>query len=238
MAIDITGQVVMVTGASRGIGAATAIEFARAGCHLALVARDVDKLEQVAGQCQQLGVKTLVQVCDVRETEKLPALVEEAASHFGRLDILINNAGVGRGGDTIAQDPAEWDLMMDTNVKSVMHLTKLAVPHIRRQQRGAVIFISSGAGRNPIPGGAVYSATKHAIEGFSKSLWPEVREDGIKVSVVQPASTATDMTAGGDKDPAKMIQPEDIAETVVFCARFPDNACIHDVFVIPQVKPY
>ena len=237
MAVDISGQVVLITGASRGIGAATAMEFARAGCDVALVARDTEKLEQIARSCEALGAKTLVLACDVRETEKLPALVESAFQHFGRLDILVNNAGVGHGGDTIAQDPAKWDLMLDTNVKAVMHLTKLAIPHIRKQQRGAVIFISSGAGRNATPGGAVYSATKHAIEGFSKSLWPEVRNDGIKVSVVQPASTATNMTAGGDKDPTKMIQPEDIAETVVFCARFPDNACIHDVFVIPQVKP-
>ncbi len=238
MAVDISGQVALITGASRGIGRLCALALAREGVHLALVARDEDKLNAVAEECDALGVKTCVTAADARDTGRLQYMAELCVERLGGLNILVNNAGVFHHGFSYDADPAQWDEMLDVNLRGVMHLTRYCLPHILEGTeefgRGAVIFIASMSGKRTYSGGAGYCATKFGVVGFASALWDDVADRGVKVCAICPGWVNTDMAEGSGLDVTQMIQPEDIAELACMVAAWPDTSCPREITVLPQ----
>lgn len=229
-------QRALITGANRGIGRAVALELAKGGCDLALMARDSQALDATKTECEAHGVKVVTLPADLGLVEKIPEWVDRAASELGGLSILVNNAGVfPRSGE----DPlAEWTHMLDINVKAVMAMTQAALPHIKQHDRGAIIFLSSIAGKTTFSGGEGYCASKHAVLGFAGSLYESVREHNIKVTTLCPGFVNTDMVAPFGLIAEKMIQPEDIARTVRFVLEFPDTGCPTEIVIRPLQSPY
>lgn len=242
MAVDITGQVALITGASRGIGEHCALALAREGCSLALTARDAARLERVAARCRQLGARTLCLPADAADDAALDGLVERCITGLGGLNLLVNNAGVWHEGLAQESELGHWDEMLSINLRSVMRLTRLALPHIIAgcqggPGRGVVILIASMSGIRTYSGGAGYCATKFGVVGFSKALWDDVAELGVKVSAICPGWVNTDMAVGSGLDRQKMIQPEDVAELVRMVATWPGTSCPKLIELMPQHYP-
>ncbi len=194
MANAFADQVVVITGGGRGIGRATAIEFGAEGASLLLAGRRMDALQTAAAEGLRAGAKAAEIVhCDVAKDADLQALVGKAIAHYGRLDVLVNNAGVVAGGrlDEIGADDVER--MTTVNVWAPIRLTQLALPHMREAKSGTVVNVSSVAGRMGLPYYATYCASKFAMRGFSESLRREVTRDGVHVMAVYPGPTATDL---------------------------------------------
>ena len=194
MADRFEDQVVVITGGGRGIGRATAIEFGADGATLLLAGRRMDALQTAAQEVLGAGGKAAEIVhCDVAKDDDLKALIGKAISHFGRIDVLVNNAGVIAGGrlDEIGADDVER--MATVNFWAPIRLAQLALPHMREAKRGAIVNVSSIAGRMGLPYYATYCASKFAMRGFSESLRREVSPDGIHVMGVYPGPTATDL---------------------------------------------
>ncbi len=186
-------QVVVITGGGRGIGRAIALEFAAEGATLVLAGRRMDALENAAEECRELGGAASTAHCDVMKDEDLASLVGHTMNAHRRIDVLVNNAGVVTGGrlDEIASD--DISRMVGVNVWAPIRLTQLALPHMREAGRGAIVNISSLAGRLGVPYYATYCASKFAMRGFSESLRRELKPEGIHVMAVYPGGTATDM---------------------------------------------
>ncbi len=186
-------QVVMITGGGRGIGHATALEFAEEGAKLVLAGRRMDALRTAAHECRELGVAAEAVHCDVAVEDDLNGLVTTAMEHYGRIDVLVNNAGVVAGGrlDEIGAD--DVGRMVGVNIWAPVRLTQLVLPHMRAAKSGAIVNVSSLAGRMGLPYYATYCASKFALRGFSEALRREVAPDGIHVMAVFPGGTATDM---------------------------------------------
>jgi NAD(P)-dependent dehydrogenase (short-subunit alcohol dehydrogenase family) len=193
-------QVVVVTGGGRGIGRATALEFADEGASLVLAGRRMDALETAANECRHSGGQAEIVHCDVAKDEDLHHLVGRAIAHFGRIDVLVNNAGVVAGGrlDEISGD--DVGRMVGVNVWAPIRLAQLALPHMREAKRGSIVNVSSVAGRMGLPYYATYCASKYAMRGFSEALRREVMRDGIHVMAVYPGPTATDLMESVEVD--------------------------------------
>lgn len=235
---SLQNRTALVTGASRGIGRATALQLAHAGCHLALTARSRESLETTAAECRKHGVEVHPLPADLSRREECRYAIDEAAAALGGLDILVNNAGVpgdGRAGETA---PEDWDQTLAVNTRAPMDLTTLALPHIVKSETGAVIFIASIAGRMSFAGGGAYSASKHAVLGFAGSVFEDVREHGVKVCAINPGFVNTGLVAGNDLDTSKMIQPEDVAQTILWICQTPETVCPTEITLRPQRTPY
>jgi NAD(P)-dependent dehydrogenase (short-subunit alcohol dehydrogenase family) len=189
-----SGQVVVVTGGGRGIGRATALEFASEGANIVVCGRRMDALEEAADEARRWGVEAAVLRCDVAVDEDLVNLVDRTIERFGRIDVLVNNAGVVAGGrlDEISADDVAR--MVGVNVWGPIRLSQLALPHMRAAKSGTIVNISSMAGRMGMPYYATYCASKFAMRGFSEALRRELAPDGVHVVAVFPGGTATDMT--------------------------------------------
>jgi short-subunit dehydrogenase len=187
-------QVVVVTGGGRGIGRATALEFASEGANVVVCGRRMDALEEAAEEARRWGVSAAVIRCDVAVDEDLANLVQKTIERFGRIDVLVNNAGVVAGGrlDEIGAD--DVGRMVGVNVWAPIRLAQLVVPHMRAAKSGTIVNLSSLAGRMGMPYYATYCASKFAIRGFSEALRRELAPDGVHVVAVFPGGTATDMT--------------------------------------------
>lgn len=231
-------RVAIVTGASRGIGRAVAHALARHRVHVALVARTADALAPIARECEGSGARALPIAADLSQPEAARGIVEQAVRGLGGLHFLVNNAGVFGGGAADTADLARWDRTLDLNLRALMHLTRHALPEIEKHERGAVVNIASMSGKQSHAGSADYCASKHGVIGFSGSVFEDVREKGIKVCAICPGFVNTDMVASAGLDAQRMIQPEDIAEAVLFVLRFPDTACPVEIVVRPQRSPY
>ena len=193
MPLRFKGQVVVVTGGGRGIGRATALEFAAEGATVVLAGRRMDALRTTAAEVGDAGGKAMVVRCDVVIEEQLRALVDRAIKKYGKIDVLVNNAGVVTGGRLDEIDPDDIRRMVEVNIWAPLRLTQLALPHMRGAGRGTIVNISSLAGRMGVPFYSTYSASKYALRGFSEALRRELRPDGIHVVAVFPGGTATDM---------------------------------------------
>ncbi len=200
MAEHFKDQVVIVTGGGRGIGRAAALEFACEGATLLLAGRRMDALETTARECEVSGGHAEIAACDVARDEDLQALVGRAIEHYGKIDVLVNNAGVVSGGrlDEIPGD--DIGRMVGVNVWAPIRLTQLVLPHMRAAKRGSIVNISSVAGRVGLPYYATYCASKYAMRGFSEALRREVSRDGIHVTAVYPGPTATDLMENVEVD--------------------------------------
>ena len=228
----LAGKVVLITGASAGIGRASALALAAEGANLVLTARREERLSELETKVQADGGKVVWVVGDAREEETAIRAVEMAVKTFGRLDILINNTGVGNYKKLVDTSADDYDEMVDTNVRSTFLFTRHAVPVMIEQKSGTILMISSMAGVYGFAGEAVYCATKFAQVGFAQALDKELREQGIKVGVICPGGVKTEFALGKGRNvegvsASTMLEPEDVAGVVVLaCTQSPGSRII------------
>jgi uncharacterized protein len=190
--MQLQDAVVVITGASAGIGRETALEFARHGAHIVLAARREDRLNDVAERCRALGAETLVVRADVGRTEDIERVVAGAIERFGRIDVLVNNAGFGFSGTIEETSESDMRELLDVNYMSAFTATKLVLPHMRAQRRGHIVNVASVVGKIAFPFHGAYSATKFAMLGMTEALRGELYGSGITCSAVLPGSTRTE----------------------------------------------
>jgi 3-hydroxy acid dehydrogenase/malonic semialdehyde reductase len=246
--MDLTGKVVLITGASSGIGAACAEAFADAGCRLLLLARRQQALEAAAASLRErFGVDAVVGVVDVRDRQTVEAWVAKLPDRWRAIDILINNAGLARGLAPLHQgDVADWEEMIDTNLKGLLYVTRAVLPGMIERAAGHIINIGSIAGHESYRGGNVYCATKHAVAGLSRGLAIDTLGTGVRVSSVDPGLVETEFSRvrfHGDTERAadvydglKPLSGVDVAEAVVFCATRPPHANVRELVLLPSAQ--
>jgi ribitol 2-dehydrogenase len=238
--MDLSGKVAIVTGASSGIGRATAFAFAREGVKQVVTARSVDKLESVA---KELPGESLVVAADMTNPKDIAPLVKRTVEHFGRLDILLANAGIYVPGDVISGDPDAWDQMIQTNVSGVFRLVHDALPHLVESGSGDVIVTSSISGHKAIYWEPVYSATKHAVQSFVHGLRRQMLQTGVRVGAVAPGIVLNELWGVGDPgeidrraNAGEGLRSEDVAEAIVFMLTRPRNVTIRDLVMLPRAQ--
>ncbi len=234
----LSGQVAVITGAGRGIGAAIAHKLSNFGAAAVLCGRTRSALESTARAILKSGGKADVVVCDVTNLQSVENAGRHVESSFGRLDILVNNAGIGGFGGPLHQLPPDsWEQILNTNLRSVYYTTRTFAPMMIRARSGHIINISSLAGKNALPNGAAYAASKWGLNGLSYSLAEELRGHNIRVAVICPGSTNTALSPHAGKDPAKMLQPEDVAHTVAMLVTQSPQSFVSEVMLRPTQKP-
>lgn len=240
----LAGRVALVTGASSGIGEATARALAMAGAHVALAARRRERLDALAQELAKSGAQVLVIAADLAQEAENRRIVAETEARFGRLDILVNNAGVMLLAPVDAANPADWRRMLELNVLGLMVSTQAALPGMRARGGGHVVNISSTAGRLPNANISGYSASKFGVFAFSESLRKEVYKDGIRVSVIEPGVVATELrdhiphaptqkALNAWADSMRQLQPEDIANAVMYCVTQPTHVNVNEILIRP-----
>lgn len=234
---SIAGQVAVITGAGRGIGAAIACKLASLGAKTVLCGRSRGPLESTAGAISRSGGQADFVECDVTDWGS----VDKLASHvrkFGRVDILVNNAGIGGFGGPLHQMPPEaWDQVLNTNLRGVYYCIRAFAPAMIAARHGHIINISSLAGKNPLPNGAAYGASKWGLNGLSYSVAEELRAYNIRVSVICPGSVDTELSPHAGKDPAKMLKPEDVAHAVAMIVTQSPQSFASEILLRPTLKP-
>jgi 3-oxoacyl-[acyl-carrier protein] reductase len=237
-------QVAVVTGATRGAGKAIAHRLASMGAHVVLVARNRDQLNQVCDQIAKAGGAASVFPCDLMSVSAVAQLGEAVAQNHKRCDVLVNDAGVGIDGKLLHEvTPDEWDLVFNTNLRGPYLMIRALAPLMISARSGHIINISSLAGRNPLPMGAAYAASKWGLNGLSYSVAEELRHYNVRVSVVSPGSINTDFRdhagrgVASGKDPTKKLQPDDIAAVVATLVTQPPQSFISEVLMRPTQKP-
>jgi clavulanate-9-aldehyde reducatase len=243
MAGRLAGRTALVTGASSGIGRATALALAEAGARVAVGARRRDPLVALAARIEEVGAGALPLDLDVTDEAACRRAVEQTVEELGGLDILVNNAGLMLLGQVEGADTEDWRRMVDTNLLGLMYMTHAALPHLL-ERRGSVVQLSSSSGRVARPGSAVYSASKFAVNAFSESLRQEVTARGVRVIVVEPGVVETELR-DHITDPAakeritaaaasvRQLQPEDIAAAVTYAVSQPEHVAVNELFIRP-----
>ena len=238
-------QVVMITGASSGIGRATARAFAAEGARLALGARRADRLEALTPELRAAGAPAVVtHAVDVREIPQVESFIAAAMQAFGRIDILVNNAGLARGTDRVdSADEDDWNEMIDTNVKGLLALTRRVAPIMNAQEGGHIINMSSTAGHWVYEGGSVYAGSKFAVRAITETMRLELADHRIRVTAISPGLVETEFSVvrfHGDQERADNVYanmtpltPEDIAECIVFAANRPPHVNIDEMIIKP-----
>jgi 3-oxoacyl-[acyl-carrier protein] reductase len=230
-------QTALVTGSTEGIGRAIAFSLGKAGYRVAVCARTAAKVETLLKELAAIGITAAGRACDVGDEAQVAALVAHVTERLGPVDVLVNNAGMGVIRPFGEITVAEWDAVMSTNLRSLFLVTRAVLPGMRQRKQGAVVNISSLAGKRGFPGGTAYSASKHAILGFSESLMLEVRKEGIRVVTICPGSVDTKMIHAQDlfeKDPARILKPEDVATAVLNVLQLPPRATISELEIRPS----
>jgi 3-hydroxy acid dehydrogenase/malonic semialdehyde reductase len=243
MVLDLKGINVLVTGASSGIGHACADAFAQRGCRLLLVARRKDRLDELASILRErYGAEVLTATLDVRDRGAVEDWVGELSGSWRGVDILVNNAGLSRGLEPLHEgDVADWEEMIDTNVKGLLYITRAVLPGMVKRGHGHLINIGSIAGHEVYPGGNVYCATKHAVTALNRGLAIDTLGTGVRVSSVDPGLVETEFSlvrfhgdaerASGVYDGLDPLTPADVAEAVLFCATRPENANVREMIL-------
>jgi NADP-dependent 3-hydroxy acid dehydrogenase YdfG len=222
--------VLVITGASTGIGAATAHRAAEFGYRLVLAARSEDKLAKLAGE---IGENALAVRCDVTDWDDQQALVQAALDRFGRLDAYFANAGFGAKRGFLEETVEHWKSMIDTNVLGAALSIRSALPQFRERNRGHMILTSSLAGRRALPG-SLYSATKHAVTAMGEALRQEVSETDIKVTLIEPGAVDTPFF---ETRPSGALEADDIARAVMFALTQPPHVDVNEILVRPIHQP-
>ena len=224
-------RVAIITGSGSGIGKATALALAQEGMKIVLCGRTVSKLEETAKLVEEAGGKALIVSGDLRDESYIIRIVDETMEAFGRIDVLINNAGVSLAKPVVDCTAEEFDQIMDTNMKAPFLLCKYSIPHMRKSDCGTIINIASVVGHKGYVNQSLYGASKHAITGFTKVLAKEVQEDGIRVHLLSPGGVYTELVANvrPDLDPTYLIKPVDIADIILFLLKSRGNAVIDSI---------
>lgn len=235
---QLDSKIAVVTGAGRGVGEAVARKLAAMGAHVLLVARDAASLKAVEQKVQKAGGQATSLPCDLLDPEAVAQLGERVAREFEHCDILVNNAGVSQSGPLHEVAPEEWDRVLNTNLRGPYLMIRALAPLMIRARSGSIINISSLAGRNPLPGGAAYAASKWGLNGMTYSVAEELRQYGIRVSAIAPGSINTHFGDGhSGKNPDKMLQPDDVAGVVATLVTQAPQAFISEVLMRPTQKP-
>lgn len=237
-------KIAVVTGAGRGAGEAIAYRLAAMGAHVLLVARSADELNRVRERIVAEGGAASVLPCDLTDASAVAELGKAVADKHNRCDILVNNAGIGMDGKLLHEvSPEEWDLIFDTNLRGPFLMIRALAPLMVAARSGHIVNISSLAGRNPLPKGAAYAASKWGLNGLTYSVAEELRQYNIRVSVIAPGSINTDFAdhsgrgAASGKDPRKKLQPDDIASVVATLVTQSPQSFISEVLIRPTQKP-
>ncbi|MEV4180642.1 SDR family NAD(P)-dependent oxidoreductase [Streptosporangium canum] len=241
------GAVALVTGASSGIGAATARRLAREGAAVALVARRRNRLDQVASDIAKLGGEAAALEADITEPERADDMVQDTLERFGRLDILVNNAGIMLLNSALHTTVEEWDRMISLNVAALLHLTHAAIPHLiyaastSPRQVADLVNVGSTAGRTARPGSSVYGLTKFGLNAFTESLRQELLSERVRVSVVEPGTVDTELVnhlsdttrdaARRQIDGIEALRPEDIADAISYIVTRERRVAVNEIVV-------
>jgi 3-oxoacyl-[acyl-carrier protein] reductase len=232
------GQVAVVTGGGRGIGAGISARLAGLGATVVLCGRTRAPLEAIASAIRQAGGRCDAAECDVSRLESVEALAQRVDSSFGRLDVLVNNAGVSGVRVPLHEYPPQvWDEVMSTNLRGVYYTIRSLVPLMLRSGGGHIINISSLAGKNALPKSACYAASKWGLNGLSYSVAEELRGQNIRVSVICPGSTLSEWGHHGGKDLKKLLLPDDVAHAVAMIVTQAPQSFVSEILLRPTQKP-
>jgi 3-oxoacyl-[acyl-carrier protein] reductase len=232
------GQVAVVTGAGRGIGAAIARKLGTMGAAVLVSGRTPAPLDQTVRTMVEAGHRTEAVTCDVTAQQSVKALAEHVEKKFGRVDILVNNAGIGGFSTPLHQLPVEdWDRILNTNLRGVFYMIHALAPLMIKGKSGHIINISSLAGKNALPNGAAYAASKWGLNGLSYSVAEELRSHNIRVAVICPGSTNTELSPHEGKSASRMLQPDDVAHVVEMLVTQAPQSFASEVLLRPTLKP-
>jgi 3-oxoacyl-[acyl-carrier protein] reductase len=231
-----TRSTVFVTGATRGIGYATAFAFGRAGFRVGVCARTAAKVEALVAELRAEGIEAAGAAADVADPERVRGAVAQVVEQLDEIGVLVNNAGVliARPFEELTLE--DWDSTMATNLRSLYLVTREVLPGMRRRREGTVVNVASLAGRNGFVGGTAYTASKHAVLGFARSLMLEVRKDGVRVVTVCPGSVDTGMLVDQPMltpNRERILQPEDVADAILQAVRLPGRALVSELDIRP-----
>jgi len=245
--MTIKGKVAIITGASSGIGYATALALAKAGVNVAIGARRTDKLKELENEIKNNGGEAFSQKLDVTKKIDCDAIVKQTIKKWGRVDILVNNAGLMPLSFVKNLKVDEWEQMIDVNIKGVLFCTAAVIPQMKEKKSGHIVNISSVAGRIVFPSGSVYCATKHAITAFSEGLRQELSaRSNIRITCIEPGAvetellnTITDESLQSFLDAAKKMQAlkaADIADAILFAVQSPEHMNVNEVLIRPTTQ--
>lgn len=243
----LTGKVAIVTGASAGIGRATARALAAAGAHVVVTARRSDRLDSLVAEIHGSGGSATARAADVATLSDVQSVVDATVDQSGRVDILVNNAGIMKIASITENDVDDWTAMVDVNIKGVLHFLSAVMPHMIERGSGHIVSVGSLAGRRPFPGASVYAATKFAVRALSWGLHLELGSaHGIRVTDIQPGYVSTDLLSDQPDTLAvwdeawsgrRTLQAEDIARAVEFAVKSPDHVSVSEILVRPTDQP-
>jgi 3-oxoacyl-[acyl-carrier protein] reductase len=231
------GKVAVITGASRGIGLAIAQRLGEMGAKLGICSRNPQKLEAATKQLRATASAVFEMPVDVARPDQISAFVQATQKNLGPIDILVNNAGVGWFGPTQDATEGNWDSVLDTNLKSVFLVSKAVAPSMIERKAGHIINIASLAGKNVFKNGGVYCASKWGLMGLTGCMAEDLRQFGIRVSAICPGTVDTEFSPHTGKDPAKLLQSEDIAHAVAMLVTQSPQSFISEVLIRPTAKP-
>jgi 3-oxoacyl-[acyl-carrier protein] reductase len=235
---SLAGKIALVTGGGRGIGAAIARRLAGLGAATVVCGRTQSHLEETAAQIRAAGGRSEAIPCDVSDWSSVSALAARVQQSFGKLHILVNNAGIGGFASPLHQlPPDKWDAILNTNLRGVFYMIRAFVPLLIAAGGGHIVNISSIAGKNALPNGAAYAASKWGLNGLSYSVAEELRGQKIRVSVVCPGSTHTGLSLHEGKSTEKMLQPDDIAHAVEMLVTQAPQSFASEIIIRPTQKP-
>lgn len=234
----LTAQVAVVTGAGRGIGAAIAQRLAALGATAVLCGRSMKPLQATAADITASGGQSQAVQCDVCNSGSVQALADVVEKTFGRVDILVNNAGVGSFAAPLHElTPEAWEKVLNTNLRGVYYCIRSFAPLMIQAKTGHIVNISSLAGKNALPNGAAYAASKWGLNGLTYSVAEELRPHNIRVAVVCPGSVNTELSPHAGKDPNRMLQPNDVAHVVAMLVTQAPQSFASEVLLRPTQKP-
>lgn len=227
---QLQNKTAVITGANKGIGKTTAIDLAKEGVNLGFIARNEAELQTLCHELKkEYGIKTAYATADISVKEEAEAAAESIITSLGKIDILINNAGIASFGTLLEMDPEEWERIIQVNLMGTYYVTRKILPAILEQNEGSIINIASTAGEKGFATGSAYCASKFAVLGLTESLMQEVRKSNVRVTAITPSTVATELAVNaglkiGEED--RMMQPEDVSELIISILKMPQRVFI------------